>query len=132
MFPPSVLPSATLFRGVISKVVTLPSDSLHLPSHITSNTNKMPGVSSEISQKNIVSSQYNFRITQNSEDICQAPHGLIKQNNLSDLRDNRCVPVPVVMQTTCAVYAGGSGGPVIALHPSYGEFINGYVICFIV
>ncbi|KAK4307545.1 hypothetical protein Pmani_020691 [Petrolisthes manimaculis] len=37
--------------------------------------------------------------------------------------------VPVMMQTTCTVYAGTSGGPVVVLHPTRGPEVVGVVVC---
>ncbi|KAK3887491.1 hypothetical protein Pcinc_008404 [Petrolisthes cinctipes] len=37
--------------------------------------------------------------------------------------------VPVLMQTTCTVYAGTSGGPVVVLHPTRGPEVVGVVVC---
>lgn len=119
MFPPWILPSATLSRGVISKVVSMPAASLHVPSH---SSKEMAGAcnSSDISQTNRVTNQYNFKITRNPADAQMTSHGLMKLESLPPCKFDKCIPVPVVMQTTCAVYAGGSGGPVVAVHPSHG------------
>lgn len=135
MFPPWILPSATLSRGVISKVISLPSESVNVPSHLTSNSDpgsKMCGVSSSsnISQKSMVSNEYNFCVTRNPEDTCGTSHELMKLCSFPPKKTEKCSPVPVVMQTTCAVYAGGSGGPVVAFHPAHGEFTLSYVLHF--
>ncbi|XP_050711061.1 uncharacterized protein LOC126995504 [Eriocheir sinensis] len=134
MFPPWILPSATLSRGVISKVVSLPSASLDIPSHLTSNRysrEKMPGVNSnsDASLKTVDTNHHNFNATRHTDDTHEASHALMQLGNLPTGRINKCVPVPVVMQTTCAVYAGGSGGPVVAVHPSHGLQVVGVVVC---
>lgn len=136
MFPPWILPSATLSRGVISKVVSLPSAFLDTPSYLTNNRysrEKMPaGVNSNsnASLKTMDTYHQNFNATRHTEDTHEASHALMQLSNLPTGRINKCVPVPIVMQTTCAVYAGGSGGPVVAAHPSLGKFILGYVLDF--
>lgn len=137
MFPSWILPTATLSRGVISKVIALPSLSLHLPASLASDgsSERHTCAASEsgnilrlddISQGNTTSSQHNFGIKRDPKSTVDSSHCSRKLGTLPSDNFNNCVPVPVVMQTTCAVYAGSSGGPVVAVHPSHGEFIFGY------
>lgn len=135
MFPPWILPSATLSRGVVSKVVSLPAASLDIPSHSTSNRysrEKVPGVnhSTDVSLETMDFNHKNLNGTRLTKDTHEASYALMQLGDPPTGRINKCIPVPVVMQTTCAVYAGGSGGPVVAVHPSLGKFILGYALNF--
>ena len=130
MFPSRILSTPTLSRGVISKVVTLPSSLLHLPSRETSD-----GASSEEYTHGGIDHDNNFTTSDTSKintttiirrDLDHVSHYLMKLGITSSDTSNKSVPVPVVMQTSCSVYAGASGGPVVALHPSYGECMLSY------
>ncbi|KAG0721959.1 Peroxisomal leader peptide-processing protease [Chionoecetes opilio] len=138
MFPPRILPTPTLSRGVISKVITLPSSSLHLPASLVSdgsserhtvaasdcNSNLM---SDATSKQSITTSQHNYSVKRELKS--DSSHCLMKLSRFPSGNIKKCVPVPVVMQTTCAVYAGSSGGPVVAVHPVHGLQVVGVVVC---
>lgn len=140
MFPSWILPTATLSRGVISKVVTLPSSSFHLPPNVisggssqghmcTASDNSNNHSLDDTSQRNTSNSHHYPGIKRDHKNIGVSSHYLMKLGTLSSDNINKYAPVPVVMQTTCAVYAGGSGGPVVAVHPSHGLQVVGLVVC---
>ncbi|XP_063843650.1 uncharacterized protein LOC135090635 [Scylla paramamosain] len=136
MFPSQILSTPTFSRGVISKVVTLPSSLLHLPSSETSDGGSNEGHTHGASDSDnnfIASDTSKIRTTiiikrdPNSSD--NLSHYLMKLGRTPSGTSSKSVPVPVVMQTTCSVYAGASGGPVVTLHPSYGLQVVGLVVC---
>lgn len=49
--------------------------------------------------------------------------GKNRVNTFADhwLLESKDVMVPLLLQTTCAVYAGTSGGPIVTLHPQHGK-----------
>ena len=119
MFPSRILPTATLSRGVISKVVTLSSSSLYLPPSLakcgsSSDSDNNPGMS-DASKRNTNATHHDLKSSGDSS-LC-----LRKLVRLPCGALSKCVPVPVVIQTTCAVYGGSSGGPVVTVHPSHGK-----------
>lgn len=135
IFPSRILSTPTLSRGVISKVVSLPSSLLHLPSSEVSGGGSREGDmhGASDSDKFTANDTSNINTTTiirrdpNSSD--NLSHYLMKLGRPPSGTSSKNVPVPVVMQTTCSVYPGASGGPVVTLHPSYGLQVVGVVVC---
>lgn len=143
VFSPNCVPTPTLSQGVVSKVISFAAHTLHWPSHPVSREDSQLCINTIEKHGSIVGSS--------TTDVLKQRDVLMKQSVDSSLT-SRCVDhklteserntdgsvfvtsdpksmVPVIMQTTCAVYAGTSGGPVVSVHPQHGLQVIGIVVC---
>lgn len=144
VFSPRYLPTPTLSRGIISKTINFPVQSLHLSEHQSfavehsslseeTNTLMISKVSEDCTDSCKIKDGFFSQSSQNIELHCGREDS--KKHSIDSFADYWTVcmkndqMIPLMMQTTCAVYAGTSGGPVIALHPQHGFQVVGIVVC---
>lgn len=149
IFSPRCLPTPTLSQGVMSKVVSFPLYMFQWPTHLHCQE------CSKFSLKNTDKCNNGIPVTNLRDDVLKQKNDSIR---IADLKDkNTCIDftkkdnflsvtnrftdgdmfvssntnniVPVIMQTTCAVYAGTSGGAVVSVHPQHGLEVIGVVVC---
>ncbi|KAK7077021.1 hypothetical protein SK128_011891 [Halocaridina rubra] len=144
IFSPNCLPSPTLVHGVISKVVNVEVTCLN---HTLVSGNICDPFSDVNSQQK---ADYCDIDVENDAYFEYKKADVL--SNLSAVDARKVVPVqcsekgktvtqsdcygrdedgfvPVMLQTTCSVYAGNSGGPVVYCHPAYGPQAVGVMIC---
>lgn len=135
VFSPRCLPTPTLSRGIVSKTINFPAQSLRLSEHqsfVMENSNSLDEtgflIVSKVRENCTDSDTREGIFSQSSQNI--EPHCAREDNKVHSadsvadhwktcLKDGKMIPL--MMQTTCAVYSGTSGGAVISLHPQYGE-----------
>ncbi|XP_042867951.1 uncharacterized protein LOC122250543 isoform X2 [Penaeus japonicus] len=143
VFSPRCLPTPTLSRGIVSKTINFPAQSLRLSEHqsfVMENSNSLDEtgffIVSKVRENCTDSDTREGIFSQSSQNI--EPHCAREDNKVHSadsfadhwktcLKDGKMIPL--MMQTTCAVYSGTSGGAVISLHPQYGFQVVGIVVC---
>ncbi|XP_042230604.1 peroxisomal leader peptide-processing protease-like [Homarus americanus] len=155
MFSPNRLPTPTLSQGIVSKVVNFPIHSLHWPTHPSSEKDDQMPVKNmdDYNTGMVVNRICDDIVKQGSkdgltgfEDFKKDSQDVIKSDALESCdnehpdverimdghvlvsSDNNGM-IPMIMQTTCAVYAGTSGGPIVSIHPQRGLQVVGVVVC---
>lgn len=147
VFSPQYLPTPTLSRGIVSKTINFPAQSLHLRedkdfamehSNISEGSSilMITKVRENFTDSSKIKARFFNQSSQNIEPHCSREDD--KKHSIDSIADywTACMKnnkmIPLMMQTTCAVYAGTSGGPVISLHPQHGEKCECYIgICSI-
>lgn len=144
VFSPQYLPTPTLSRGIVSKTINFPAQSLHLRedkdfamehSNISEGSSilMITKVRENFTDSSKIKARFFNQSSQNIEPHCSREDD--KKHSIDSIADywTACMKndkmIPLMMQTTCAVYAGTSGGPVISLHPQHGFQVVGIVVC---
>lgn len=155
IFSHKCLPTPTVSQGVVSKLISFPVHTLHWPSHQgLSRVSQIPAKDMDKHSSNMVVKRVHDDIWNHDEKNLTCGTSIKLSNGYQGLPtsalyrkpddaflDVECMDghvlvnnddsgmVPMIMQTTCAVYAGTSGGPVVSFHPQYGLQVIGVIVC---
>ncbi|XP_064098503.1 peroxisomal leader peptide-processing protease-like [Macrobrachium nipponense] len=145
IFNPYRFPAPSFSHGIISKIICIEASGLELPSSNQWNpigTGQSKGIV-YTENKNIKDIGLDNEREAQDESLHFSSHCTNRDSvnvgmesiderdtaKLTSLFGGEDNLVPVMFQTTCSVYAGNSGGPIVSYHPEHGLQVVGLMVC---
>ncbi|CAL4136689.1 unnamed protein product [Meganyctiphanes norvegica] len=128
IFSPSRIKSPTLSHGIISKVVTVPFESIKWSILRTQKSNK--SLCMLDLDTNVMSKKTNVhKELHNHYRHYKYESSPVFANNMCETDQQEIGSIPILLQTTCSVYSGTSGGPIVGWNPGHGVRVIGITVC---
>ncbi|XP_068240468.1 peroxisomal leader peptide-processing protease isoform X2 [Palaemon carinicauda] len=131
IFNPHRFPAPSFSHGIISKIISVEANCLSFPKsvgmsdgerNVCTNTNQRKTQDGNSSITSRFVNMHSIEVgTKNTDEK--------DFGKIASLFGGEDHLVPVMFQTTCSVYEGNSGGPVVAYHPELGLQVVGLIVC---
>lgn len=145
IFNPYRFPAPSFSHGIISKIICIEASCLELPflnqwkpvgmgqsKGIVYSENKNIEEIGLDNEREVQDESLHFSSQcTNRDSVNVGMEGIDERHTakLTSLFGGEDNLVPVMFQTTCSVYAGNSGGPIVSYHPEHGLQVVGLMVC---